>query len=223
MRQLILLCTLLLAGCSAQLNVRELKKQDMEVDGLPFRTRERFVVEIYQKTDNGYVKIGEQVQIMPNPDRVYLLQHLGQAFANSDTKFTARADGTLSAVTLNSESHLADALSSSGDGLKSLAQGYADLKKAQDDALKAREEALKEREKTRLAAIETREQAALDAQAKKDEAMLAEAQLAELDRSAQPSVRLQKEQEVRFKKLEANIAANKANLPRPFPSVAVRR
>jgi hypothetical protein len=197
-----------LLGCSARIAVKELKPTDESVDGVPFRVKERYVLEVYQKTDAGYVKVGEQLATLPNPDRVYLLQHFGKAFANSGTKFKLRGDGTLETVALSSESTSADALAALGEQVDAIAE-----------QAKALESAREEKDQAKEAARQATEQGEVDYVTAYNAAALAQAELDELPKDASASTRLAKENEVKLLKLQANIAARRADLPRPFPNV----
>ena len=200
----------LLNGCSARVAVQELDPKQTTIDGVPFRIKERYVMEVYQLTDKGYEKIGEQLATLPNQKRVYLLQHFGKAFANSNTKFTLRGDGTLSSVSLSSTNTGPDALTAVGDQLTSISQKVKDLHTAKEDKKKQSE--------TNLETTETGEVAYLTAY---NAATLAQAQLDELSKDATDATRLAKKNEVTLLKLQANIAARRANLPRPFPDVSL--
>ena len=163
-------------------------------------------MEVYQKTDKGYVKVGEQLATLPNSDRVYLLQHLGKALANSNTKFTLRGDGTLASVSLSSQSTSGEALTAVGEQLNSIAQ-----------KAKALDTAKEEQEKAKETELQAAEQGDVNYLTAYNAALLAQTQLDELASNTTASTRLAKENEVRLLKLQANIAARRADLPRPFP------
>ena len=190
-------------GCSARIAVTELKPTVATVDGVPFRVKERYVLEVYQKTDRGYVKVGDQLATLPNPDRVYLLQHFGKPFANSSTKFTVRGDGTLQSVALSSESTSGAALTTLGEQVSTIA----------DKA--------KERKAGKETAQQAAEQGDVDYVAAYGAATQAQLELDELAKDEPASVKLAKQNEVTLLKLKANIAARRADLPRPFPDVGL--
>jgi len=210
LRLFVALLVFSLAGCSARIAVRELPDGDVAVDGLPFRVKERFRVEVYQKTDKGYVKVAEEMQSLPNPNRVYLLQHFGKALADSDTKFSLRTDGTLSSVSLTSTSRAAETVTGLGDQVAGLAKQVSDLREARTAKTKQQETDLQATEKSEIDYI-----TAYNA------AVLADQQLTELGPNELASTRLAKQNEVRSLKLQANIKARQANLPRPFPDATL--
>ncbi|MFT4102243.1 MAG: hypothetical protein QM674_14640 [Burkholderiaceae bacterium] len=204
-----LLTAVALPGCSAMISTSELEPNADTIDGVPFRVRERFVVEVYQKTDKGYTSVGSDIRSLPNPNRVYLLRHKGQAFADSDSKLTLRDDGTLTTVDLNATPKAGDVASTIGDSVQSLAKQVGDLRTARATAATAKE-----------TATQAGEQSDLDYLDAYNAALVSDQQLSELGADENASVVLAKRNEVHAAKLKANVMARRAGLPRPFPDIS---
>jgi hypothetical protein len=196
----------LVGACSAEVKVSELAPgapPGTPVDGIPFRTKERYIVKVYQKSDKGYVEVAKQMHTLPNPNKIYVLHHIGQLLSNSDTKFTLNDDGTLKTVHLGAQSQLDEAVTALEEQVSAAGTTIEKIETAKESERQAEED------------LDVAYQTALNA------ATLAVAELAELPQDVAPSVLLAKQNEVRLKKLEANIAARRANLPRPFPEVTL--
>lgn len=196
----------LVAACSAEVKVSELDvgaPPGSRVDGIPFRTKERYLVKVYQKSEKGYLEVAREMQTLPNPNKIYILQHIGQLLSNSNTKFTLNSDGTLKAVQLGADSQLDEAVSALEEQVSAAGTTIQEIRTAKESERQADEN------------LDVAYQTTLNA------ATLAVAELAELPQDAAPSIVLAKQNEVQLKKLEANIAARRANLPRPFPEVTL--
>jgi hypothetical protein len=205
--------SVLLGACSAEISVNEIGPEDppgTTVDGIPFRTNERYVVKIYQKTDQGYVERHEQMETLPNPNKIYVLRHLGQMFSNSDTKFVLNDNGTLSTVHLGADSQLDEAVAA-------LEQGVSDAGKTLDE-IRSAEEARRTAEEGQLTTEEDLDVAYQKALNAANKAIVERASLGD---NATPADIVEKDNQVALTKLEANIAARRAGLPRPFPEVTL--
>ncbi|MCP4374483.1 MAG: hypothetical protein GY797_41230 [Deltaproteobacteria bacterium] len=108
---LILLC-LLLFGCSGQLTVTEINKDNevgTAINGVPFRIKERYELKLYHL--NPVTGTYEQVKknfdgnsetdnegphiTMANTDRLFVLKYKGPSLADSNPSFSLNPDGTL--------------------------------------------------------------------------------------------------------------------------------
>ncbi|MBI1214097.1 MAG: hypothetical protein GC190_21755 [Alphaproteobacteria bacterium] len=196
-----------LSACSAEIATTGLPsdpKPNTEVNGVPYRVREPYVVELYRKTDKGYVRVNEdQTQALANPDRLYLLEHKGQLFSDSDTKFTLRDDGSLATVHLNSKTHAPEAISTAGTELTAI-QKVEETRRAAQNAAQA-----------------SAEQSELDYVTAIGAVRVAEAKLSALPSTANVADRVAAENEVVQAKVRANIAARKAGVGRPYPNIGL--
>ena len=203
----------LLGACSAEIKVSELPSDAQPgttVNGVPFRTKERYLVKVYRKSEDGYQQVYQQMETLPNPDRVYVLEHLGQLLSNTETKFVLQRDGTLDSVDLAADSQLDEALVALGEQVQATGTTIEEIRTA-----RAAEKTAEETE------LQQEETAAVDYQTALNAATEAEAQLAELPAESPASTVLAQQNRVKLLKLQANIAARRAGLPRPFPEVGV--
>ena len=95
---------LLLAGCSGSINVTELdldEKPGKVVNGVPFRVKERYQVEVYEKGKKGYALIHSETRTLANSDKLYVLHYFGGPLANSTTKFVMQPDGSINDVSMS--------------------------------------------------------------------------------------------------------------------------
>jgi hypothetical protein len=194
-----------LSACAAEISTVQLDpglKPNSEVDGLPYRVKEAYVLELYRKTDKGYVRVNQdQTTVMANPDRLYLLKHDGMPFSDSHTKFEVNADSTLKSV------HL-DATSGAAKAADTVTQTIGTIEKA-----RAASDAQRE---TAAGAAETAELSYAKAIGL---VRAAEAKLAALPAGATAVDRVAAENALIEAKISANIAARKAGVERPYPDV----
>src|SRR5688572_28327335 len=91
-----ILCTTLLAGCASTLEGGQLTGTAAgPVEGIPYRVRDRFKVEVFQLTDKGYKQVGSSMATLADPTLVYWLNFNGQTLSDANVKFEQREDGTL--------------------------------------------------------------------------------------------------------------------------------
>lgn len=195
-----------LSGCSTQVRVSQLAsdaKPGTRVDGIPFRTAQRYTLSLYRLVDGQYVKIeaDKGVATLPDPDRLYVLRLNGMPFSDDTVAVTLGPDGTLTKVDVDAKGKVKEA----ADGL---AKSVGDV----DTARTARKTAA-EAEKT------TGETARLDAQKARLDAELAEVEVAALPADATAAARKTAENKLSNLRLEANQKARKAGLALPFPDV----
>jgi hypothetical protein len=201
---------LLAAACSAELDVVELKdggaKAYDAIDGLPFRTYERYEVAVWRRQPDGkFEKVHSQRQTIPDPERLYLLRYTGLPLANATNKVKLRADGTLQRV------ELADVDSQAPEAISATAAQLT----AVDAAGQAREQARaaeRTADETAGAAADKAELAfftALKAAKDKEDELNA---LAPGD-PRRPALR----REAAFLQVQANLAARAAGEGTPFP------
>jgi hypothetical protein len=203
-RPLAALVLLLLAAtaCSAEIDVAELHDNGAShgpVDGLPFRTYERYEVAVWRrKPEGGFEKVHSERRVLPDQDRLYLLRYTGLPLASATSKVKLRADGTLASVDLT------DVNSSADESLQALG---AQLQ-AVGQARKAEEQA----QATARAAGDTAE---LDYYKAVKEALDKADQLAALP-SGDPG-RGALDRELRLLQITANLRARAAGKDPPFP------
>jgi len=199
----------LLGACSTELHGGEITP-GTPVGGIPYRVRDRLIMEVYQLGDKGYTRVGSGVDYMADPSRLYFLNFTGQALANANAKFEQRPDGTLTAVHLAGKSQGAATLTAASDAVGAYTTQRAADAKAKTDK-------------------ETKQQAKIDTGAQQADALVdltwkakvADAQLAEKtnDPNAKESEKLDAERLAVEAKRAANAAALKVGQPPPFPGV----
>ncbi len=211
-----LLLGLLLQGCASTIHSHQVQPDlvaGQPVDGVPFRIRDRFTMELYRKTDKGYVLVNTQLATLADPTRLYVLNFTGQVLADSSVKFEQLPDGSLSTVKLGSTSHAAEAVTAASSGVDAFV--------ATDKAIKAARKADAADAKAAAAAVIADADAASgqsqSAVALTYAARVLEQQLAELPSDAKPSERLALQGQVDVAKMKAVAAAAKAGLDNPFP------
>jgi hypothetical protein len=184
------------------------------VSGIPYRMPERFVVEVFKKTDEGYKSVGKQVETIADPTKVYLLNFSGQALADSSLKIEQRPDGTLSTVHLTGASKAAETATSVAAGMDALQAAHKTLLDAEKAKL-ADQKAAEAENKTAAAAAT---QAIYDALTTKDAVTELELSLTEKRDTLKPSEVYALESQIRLAKLKANTAAVAAGQPIPYPN-----
>ena len=210
------LALFLLGGCSSSLSTSELAVDQTEVDGLPFRARDQFDVEIYQRSAKGYILVGKSRELMADPSRIYVLHVKGGPLANMKNQVDLNADSTLKVVSLDSDSQLDEAVTGVSSAYKDAATAVAGLRtarKTDDAADKARREALIAQAEAELVAASAADLTLTESITAVE---VAEAQLAELPENTAPSVRIAKAGQIAALRARANEAARKAGLPPPY-------
>jgi len=192
-----------LVGCSTQVRVNEISKDlaaGSTVDGLPFRTMQRYRVDLYQRVDGKYVEVNADKRMVTLADleRLYVLQMRGMPFSNDTVTVTLNPDNTIKKLTL-------DPKGQSKEALDKLAGVIGDIEAAKTSKETAAETATSSGEALRLAALQARQAA--------DVAAL---ELAALPSDATPLARKTAENKLALAKLTANQAARKAGQPLPF-------
>lgn len=194
-----------LCGCAASIRTTELRGGEKTISGLPFKMRDMFVIELYQRTPKGYQKVAEKTELLADPARTYALEFEGQPLATTKIQVGLYPDSTLKDTSLDSESQADEALSAVGGGIKGAATSYADLEKARKAAAKAEagdtETDLTKRYSSNLALSE-----AITA------VQVAEQELLELSADEPASRRVLKQGQIAALKLKANEAARRAGL-----------
>lgn len=200
-----------LSGCSTQVQVSPLA-QDLGpnevVNGLPFRSRERYQVTLYRRDGLTYqpVEATAQTASLANLDALYVLRIKGAALSDGTVVVKMRTDNTLESVNVKSTSKGPEALTALGKGIKDLADAEATRDKDAATKTKAAEADVISSEDSRLAALEARQAADL-----------AGVELAELPATATQAQRTGAEQKFVKLKLVANQKARRAGLQPPFP------
>lgn len=114
----ILIATVLLAACSAEIEVREINQktiaQGTQIDGVPFRKKSRYEVEILELQEDGQYKpvadLKDNVKTLPDPERLYVLQFTGGPLANAGPTVSLNSDSTLKEIKLKTDSQGDEAL-----------------------------------------------------------------------------------------------------------------
>lgn len=227
MRRLTLLVAMAttLTGCAASLeggSVDALPAAGSAVDGIPYRLRDQLVVEVYKLTDEGYVPVGKQVEMLADPTRLYMLNFDGKALSDAGLKIEQRPDGTLVNVGLTSTGKTAEAaaaVSSGIDALVAAEKTLADIRKAEvaaTDAEDAKAKALLTASAQEQATLAQNQLAALRA---RDEVVRLQRKLAEDRQDLKPSEAFAAESAIRVAKMQANTAAVLTGLPIPYPDI----
>ena len=183
------------------------------IDGIPYYMPERLVAEVYRKTDKGYVKVGQQLQTLPDPTKIYVMNFSGQMLADASLKVEQRTDGTLSAVHLTGASRVAETATSVSSGLDALQasrKAVADADKAAKDAATAADTA----KATKNAAAT---QAIYDALTTRDAVTQLELTLSDTRAGLKPGEIFALESQIRLAKLKANAAAIAVGQDIPYP------
>lgn len=193
-----------LAGCSADLSSVELEPASKvdEVNGVPYRVKEPFVVELYKKTDKGYIRVNSDATTsLANPDRLYLLQLEGKPFSDAGLKYEIDADGTLKSVKLSATSGVAKA----ADTVSSAIGEIEKLSKAVEEAAAKATSGQETKQLNFLKAMGA--------------VRLAEAKLGAMPASASEFDRIAATNALNEAKFNANIAAREAGIARPYPDL----
>ncbi len=200
-----------LSGCSTQVQVSPLA-QDLNphevVNGLPFRSRERYQVTLYRREGLTYqpVETKEQAASLANLDALYVLRIKGAPLSDGTVIVKLRSDNTLESVNVKSTSKGPEALTALGKGIKDLTDAEATRDKDAAAKVKASEAEVVSSEDSRLAALDA-----------KQAAELAVVELADLPAAETQAQRTAAEQKVVKLRLVANQKARRAGLQPPFP------
>jgi hypothetical protein len=200
-----------LPGCSTQVQVSALSsdlKDNEAVNGLPFRSRERYSIKLYRLQGGTYeaVETKEQTASLANLDVLYVLRVKGGALSDGTVTAKMRSDNTFESLKVESTSKGQEALTALGKGFKDLADAKATRDKDASDKTKAAEGDVVASEDSRVAALDAKQ--ATD---------LAAVELAELPATSTQAQRTAAEQKVVKLKLVANQKARRAGLQPPFP------
>ena len=208
-----------LCGCASTLQTDMIAPGSparTEVPGIPYYMPERLVAEVYQKTDKGYVKVGEQLQTLPDPTKIYVMNFSGQMLADASLKIEQRADGTLSTVHLTGASRIAETATSVASGLDALQASKKTIADA-DKAAQAQADASDASTRTKAAAAT---QAIYDALTTRDAVTQLELTLSDTRAGLKPSEIFALESQIRLARLKANAAAVAVGQEIPYPSDA---
>lgn len=196
-------------GCSTQVRVSPLEAaDDPVVNGLPFRSRERYQIKLYRLDGLTYqpVETKQQTATLASLSAIYVLRVDGSALSDGTVTVKMRSDNTLESVKVESKSKGQEALAAVGKGIKDLADAGATREKDASTKAAAAEATVVSDEDSRLAALGA-----------KQAADLAVAELADLPATATQSQRTAAEQKIIKLRLVANQAARRAGLQAPFP------
>ena len=216
-RRLILVASAaFLAGCSTQVQVGEIDTvahplaDNPEVNGLPFRVKQRYKLTLYRRENEKYVAVdaSKTAATLADPDHLYVLRVRGSPLSDGTVTVKLNADNTLQQLTVDSKSKGQDALAAVGVGVKDLADARAVRAKADADRITTSNTSTTAAEDSRLSALQA-----------KQAVTLAQAQLDALSASATAVDRLTAQQNVDKLKLAANQAARRASEPLPYPDV----
>jgi len=197
----------LLAGCSTQVSVKELDVQKVSagdaVDGLPFRTLQRYRLDLYRRDGDQYVKVvqDQRMATLADLNRVYVLQMRGMPLSNDTVGVTLNKDNTIKKISVDIKGQSKEAL----DKLTTLA---GDIDSAKTAKATAAETATGAGEALRLASLQAQQAADLAA-----------LELAALPADASALVRKTAENKLALAKLTANQAARKAGQAFPFADI----
>jgi len=212
----LMLLALTLGGCASSVGGRALSPvaaSGTPVDGLPFRQRAQLVVELYQKTDQGYALVAQKTQNMADPANVSILSFKGDVFSNASLKLGLRPDSSLASLDLTSQSQAA------GD-LKDLAKAAGDVATARADLETTRRKVDADQKALAEGDLSGTESKELDVALAINAVTVAQKELDEMPADSLASARVRKAGEVQGLKLKANAAARKAGQPtRPFPGL----
>jgi len=107
---LLVLLSLVLAGCSTKLLVHDISGTTWADpsnaapvndcnQGIPFRTLASYNAQLYQKTEDGFAAIDKpKVFLIPDHQKLYTLNFQSQYFSNNTFKLTLHDDGTIDKV-----------------------------------------------------------------------------------------------------------------------------
>lgn len=213
--------TLLLGACSTGMSTKPLSADAAPgevVDGLPVRQRSEIMVELWKKTDKGYVRVAKDAQKMADPTSLTVVDIKGQILANPDLKIELNPDSTLKSLSLDTKSNAAQILKDTGTAYKSYQTADAALTKARRDAEDQDQKDLTDTANKAEAKLVAQSAAAIAAAQAVNKAEVAELEWLQLSVDATPSVRKAKEGEVQTLKMAANEKARLAGLlEMPFP------
>lgn len=200
-------------GCSTTVSVKDFEGKPAEatpVNGIPFRMKEHYRVSLYRLNGGKYEKLEtrENHAVLPNLERVYVLQMSSAMLADGKLTFKMNPDNTLQFVKVDSTNKSAELITALGSAQKAIADAEAAKDKAEAAKKTAADADVAAREDARVAALDA-EQAA----------NLAVVELEALLPTATPVDRAKAEQKVAKAKLVANQKARRAGLALPFPEV----
>jgi hypothetical protein len=205
-----------LGGCAATVHTNMVAPDaatGTEVDGVPYRMPERLTVEVYRRTEDGYVLAGKQLQTLPDPTRIYVTNFSGQLLADASLKIEQRQDGTLSTVTLSGTSKVPDMATNVSAGLDAVQAAHVTVQAAQKAAA--------DRAAADVTAVKTASAAAsqtvYDALAAKDAVTILQLTLSDTQSKLMPSEIESLRSQIRLAKLKANTAAVLAGQAIPYP------
>ncbi len=202
----------LITACSTQVQVASIDGVHAgdEVNGLPFRAKQRYQVTLYHLENGKYVAVdsSKTAVTLADPEHLYVLRLRGSPLSDGTVTAKFNADNTLQDLSVTSTSKGQDLLAAAGQGVKDLADAKATRAKAASDKSTAADTATSSAEDLRLTALQA-----------KQAAELAQAQLDALSASASAVDRLTAQQSVAKLKLAANQAARRAQEPLPYADV----
>ncbi len=215
------------AACAARLRGGELADRSTpeDVDGIPFRLKETYVVRVLLRVGDGkdglgeYKEVHRTLQNLPDMDHVYVLGVDADGLSDHTLQVTLSPDGTLSAVDLKGvELHGDEMLTALGAQVKALSTAVGDYDKTKQDAEKARldsKKGLEDAERALLTDRLGREKAALSAR------LDAERQIEALEKlrasgTATAAQISEQERVVTLAKQDANDKARLAGMPVPY-------
>lgn len=200
-----------LQGCATKVHVSALDqnlKPNETVDGLPFRSRERYEIHLYRFNGLTYEEVDAKPRTasLANLDALYVMRVSGGALSDGTVAVKLRTDNTLESVKVESTSKGQDALKAAGQGASDVADAKTARQKAAAEKAKAAEGEITGGEDDRVAALEA-----------KQAADLAVVELAELSSTATQVDRLTVEQKIVRLRVVANQKARRAGLQPPYP------
>jgi hypothetical protein len=201
-----------LAGCSTSVHVANLdpdEKAGVPVNGIPFRTKERYQLKLYRLVGGKYVpvEINETTASLANQDQLYVMHMKGSPLSDGTVQVKVQADNTLSFLSVTSQPKPQEIATELGKAGKSIADAQA----ARDTARTAAEKS----SGTAVVATEDALLAKLDAER---DAQLAQLELEALAADASALDRTKAEHKVTRARVVANQMARRAGLPLPFPT-----
>lgn len=203
------------SACSTKVRVEEISSDlaaGSQVDGIPFRTKERYRLALYKLVGDKYVQIPtkETVATLANQEHLYLLRLQGSPLSKSTLKVKVNPDNTLSFINVESASKGEEVLTELGASAKAVADAQVARRKAREDAGTATETKLESGEDARLNALDAQRDAAF-----------AQIELDALQESASLMDRTKAELKLLRARVYANQVARRARIPLPFPDAGI--
>lgn len=207
---LLLILTFGGSGCSTKIKVSQLDPKlakNAVVDGLPFRTKERYYIKLYRLNGLTYEPVDTKSHTadLANLDQLYVMRIVGSPLSDGTVTIKLNEDNTLGSVKVESTSKGQDALKALGQAEKDIAEAEESRNKKEDDQATATE--------NERVASEDKILAALTA---KHDYELAVQKLAALSETATILERTEAEQLIEKNRLIANNKARQAGLPANF-------